>query len=225
MLINTFKDWHLADITWLIIALITTIIIGSMMHSDWLTLTATLTGVLNLVLLAKGKLINYLFGIMNNITYALVAWHAHLYGQAILFMGYFLPMQFYGLYLWTRHENQQQGLIIAKRLVRSQWLLYGAAIVFSTIIYGMFLNYFGETQGWLDALATTLSIFAMWLMARLYLEQWLLWLLVNITTILLWWLNIAASEQWGKLPMLCLFTIYLINTGYGYGQWRRLAKH
>ncbi|MDD3272548.1 MAG: nicotinamide riboside transporter PnuC, partial [Bacteroidales bacterium] len=55
---------------------------------------AGITGVICVVLVAKGNIINYLFGLVNVSLYAVIAYKAELYGDAALNAFYYLPMQF-----------------------------------------------------------------------------------------------------------------------------------
>lgn len=60
---------------------------------DWLGLIINITGIINLVLCAKGNLINYFFGIIYNALYVYVAFSTKLYADSAIYMLYYLPMQ------------------------------------------------------------------------------------------------------------------------------------
>ena len=85
-------DWFL------IIGVIVTNIVYSFLTGtlDVVGSVASVAGVLCVVLVAKGSIWNYLFGIVNVSLYALISYKADLYGDAALNALYYVPMQFIG---------------------------------------------------------------------------------------------------------------------------------
>ena len=65
------------------------------------------TGVACVVCTGKGKLSAYLFGVINCVLYAIIAYNARLYGETMLNAIYYLPMQFIGFYVWSKHMNSE----------------------------------------------------------------------------------------------------------------------
>ena len=75
---------------------------------------AGVAGVLCVVLVAKGSIWNYLFGIVNVSMYAYISYKASLYGDAVLNALYYVPMQFIGWWQWRKRgalmsESQSDG--------------------------------------------------------------------------------------------------------------------
>jgi nicotinamide mononucleotide transporter len=101
-----FKDWDLYEKIWLLISTIIIITLSIYWKDSIIGVIASLTGVWCVILIAKGKISNYYFGILNVITYAYVAFHQQYYGEVMLNLIYFLPMQFVGIYLWTKKTNK-----------------------------------------------------------------------------------------------------------------------
>jgi nicotinamide mononucleotide transporter len=64
-----------------------------------------------------------------------------------------------------------------------------------------------------DSLSTVLSIVAMILMVKCYREQWILWIVVNIASIILWCFTF-------DLMMILLWSTLLVNSVYGYIKWK-----
>ncbi|EUJ37880.1 hypothetical protein BTHER_03254 [Brochothrix thermosphacta DSM 20171 = FSL F6-1036] len=73
----------------------------------------------------------------------------------------------------------------------------------------MMLDYFGSNQPYLDSITTAISVVAQILMTLRYKEQWLLWIVVNILSIILW---IIA----GNPSMVAMWVAFLFNSSYGY---------
>ena len=91
-------DWFL------IVGVIVTNAIYSIMTGtlDVLGSIAGITGVLCVVLVAKGSILNYVFGLVNVSLYAYISYKASLYGDAALNALYYVPMQFIGWWQWRR---------------------------------------------------------------------------------------------------------------------------
>ena len=90
--ILSFYDWFLI-IGVIVSNLIYSLLSGSL---DLMGSIASVAGVLCVVLVAKGSIWNYLFGIVNVSLYAYISYKAALYGDAALNALYYVPMQFIG---------------------------------------------------------------------------------------------------------------------------------
>lgn len=88
--------------------LISGVIISNLLYSvlsgnvDVVGSVAGIAGVLCVVLVAKGSIWNYLFGIVNVSLYAYISYKAALYGDAALNAFYYVPMQFIGWWQWRK---------------------------------------------------------------------------------------------------------------------------
>ena len=223
---NYFNGWKWFEFLWL--GLFTAIIIGLSIYwkDNWMGIVASLTGIWCVVLVAKGRTSNYYFGIVNVIFYALVALKWQYYGEVMLNAIYFLPMQIYGLYFWTRNKNKLVGVkdtVQVKFLKNRGRLFWGALSVIGIIGYGFILKRIGGRMPFTDSTSTVLSIIAMVLMARLFMEQWILWIVVDIVSIALW-VNVVVVEGGNDISILIMWVAYLINAVYGMISWIKMHK-
>ena len=95
------------------------------------------------------------------------------------------------------------------------WLALAGAlvVVYAGIVY-VLIHFTDSTVPYWDALNTALSIIAMWMMARKWVEQWLVWLVVDaISTGLYIYKEIYFYAV--------LYFIYTIIAWYGYREWER----
>ena len=123
----SFYDWFL------ITGVIASNIIYSVMTGtlDVIGSLAGITGVLCVVLVAKGSIWNYLFGLVNVSLYAYISYKASLYGDAVLNAFYYVPMQFIGYWQWRKRgaavskaEADGQGVQVkARRFTWGQRLI------------------------------------------------------------------------------------------------------
>lgn len=220
--LNTLKpfDWFL------IIGIISVNIIYSLLERDFdfIGSIAGITGVVCVVLVAKGNILNYLFGLVNVTLYALISYKAALYGDAALNAFYYLPMQFVGWYSWIgRRKTQESVTVVAKRMItreRVTWLLISITTVAVT---AWILKIFEDPQPIKDAATTVLSVIAMFLMVRRFMEQWVLWVIVNIISVVMWVIAFSKGESHSML-MVIMWLFYLANSVNGWITWMRLSQ-
>ena len=81
-------------------------------------------------------------------------------------------------------------------------------------------NYASEFQLWLDATTTILFFITMFLSVKAYVEQWYLWLFINILSILIW---VQSSTDFTFMTV-AKYSVYLINSIYGLYMWHKLSK-
>ena len=224
-----FNDWSAFEILWLIVSVGTLAVISILTTNDYLILTtiATITGMLNILLVAKGKILNYFFAFVNNLTYAYVCYSQGIYGQFLLFTFFFFPMQFYGLYTWTKPQNTSENNdIITKVLNAKQRMILVLGIVIAAIFYGTFVlkGYFDQQVGLVaDSLTGVVSVVAIVLMVKAYIEQWALWIVINTLSTIIW-LQQYFSGSGGGVAFFAMWLIYLFNAIYGYVNWLKLKK-
>lgn len=172
---------------------------------------ASLTGLLNLWLLAAGRQLNWLFGILTVTLYFFVFMQARLYGLMMLQV-IFLGMQVYGLFQWQASQVARNGLISRSLPRRFQIALLPLTLCVSLVIF-LILNYILESpQPAGDALITTLSLLAQWMMANRWREHWLLWMVVDSLLVML----CLAQALW---PSSLFYGLCLLMCLHGLKKW------
>jgi nicotinamide mononucleotide transporter len=139
---------------------------------------------------------------------------------------FYFPIQFIGIYLWKKNKSDQvvKGEDVkVKSLTKTGWLYTVISILILTIGYGLFLKFLGGNFVWNDAATNVLSIAAQILMLKRFAEQWLLWIAVNVLSITLW-LSALISQGGNDLSMLVMWSAFLVNSIYGYVNWRKLYQ-
>jgi nicotinamide mononucleotide transporter len=84
-------------------------------------------------------------------------------------------------------------------------------------LYKILLDNLGGNGTLLDSASTIISVFANLLMMLRYREQWLLWIIIDAITVVMWLIA-------GDLIMVTMWSVYLINAFYGYYNWTKLSK-
>lgn len=220
-------DWFL------IVGVIASNIIYSVLSGeiDAVGSIASIAGVLCVVLVAKGSIWNYLFGVINVSMYAYISYKASLYGDAALNALYYVPMQFIGWWQWrkrgaamTDSEAGGQGVQVkARRFSWHQRMLLALGCAAAVVVCGYVLRHFGDPQPFKDSATTVLSIVAQALMALAFMEQWILWIITNIISVAMWCICVARGEAHAAV-MVIMWVFYLLNSLNGFRVWLRLSK-
>lgn len=214
-----FSGWKSFEVFWLILFLAAQIVAYILTPDSLLAMISGIAGVICVVFVGKGKISNYLFGLIFAYTYFYVAWRANFIGEMNSVLYIYLPAQFIGYFMWKANLHQDtQGnqLIEAKALTKSGWLIVISAMIIGTFLLTQALTTVGGRSAGLDGLTTMITFTAQLLMILRYREQWLLWILLNVLSI----------KLWAETPaMYLMYSAYLLNSLYGYYNWIKLTKH
>ena len=224
-------DWFL------IVGVIASNIIYSVMTGtlDVLGSVAGITGVLCVVLVAKGSIWNYLFGLVNVSLYAWISYKTALYGDAGLNAFYYVPMQFVGWWQWRKRgaavssdearklSGEEDVRVKARRMSWSQRLYLALGCIAGIVAVGLLLRQLGDPQPFKDSTTTVLSIVAQALMAMAFMEQWCLWIITNIVSVVMWTICVVRGEAHAGV-MVIMWVFYLLNSLNGFRVWLRLSK-
>lgn len=221
---NYFKDWNLFERIWLIAFTIINVYLFFAWGDTVIGLVTSLTGMICVVLVAKGKISNYYFGIVNVVLYAYIAYQSRYYGEVMLNLFYFLPIQFVGIFYWMKHKNKKKGnddVKVAKLSLKEK-TIWTVISVLGVISYGFILESLGGTLPFVDSTSTVLSVIAMILMVRRVTEQWILWIIVDIVSVYMWFYILFQGGN--DISMLVMWSAYLVNAVYGYYNWKKMEK-
>lgn len=223
--------WTRFEANWLIIFLAIQIGIFIYQPDTWIATIAAISGILCVVFVGKGKISNYFFGLISVSLYAYISYTFQLYGEMMLNLLVYVPVQFIGFYFWRKNMTSENTVnnagvqeVIAKALTAKQWVIVAISTLIGTFLYIELLKYLGSALAVLDGATVVISIVAQILMVLRYREQWALWIIVNIMTIALW---TAMYFQNGEtsLPLLVMYVMYLCNSIYGYYNWIKLHRN
>jgi len=192
-------------------------------ETDTYATIAAIAGVICVVLSAKGHILCYLFGLIEISLYVIISWETRFYGEVMLNGLYFLPMQFIGFYHWSKNIGSE-SLVKARNLTNMQKLLLLISSLSLIFLYGFILELLEGNIPYLDATTTVLSVLAMLLMVRAFVEQWWLWIVIDIFTVIKWLIALNEQEPNAAI-MVAMWSIFLINSFYGYFNWKnQLSK-
>ena len=154
----------------------------------------------------------YPTGIASVLLYAWIFYDAKLYAETAL-QFVWLALMIYGWYEWLHGGANKRELPVTRT---PRWAGIAAAIsgvALSAIVIAVQLRYTNNPNPLVDSSIAAWSIVAQWMTARKWLENWLLWIAVNVVAVPLY----IVRELW--LTAL-LYAILLILGIQGYRRWR-----
>lgn len=208
--------WTLFEKVWLGVFTAIQVILFFWWQQTPIDFICAISNMLCVVLVAKGRLSNFFFGMIATSLYAYISYKQQIYGEAMLSGFFYFPMQFIGLYIWLKNQNKVHDVQVRK-LSKRGWLITASLVAICAIGYVEFLVYLNAQQVHLDSLTVVICIAAQILMTLRYTEQWLLWILSNVLGIMIW--GIA-----GNYAMLMMTCAALFNSLYGYYNWIKSAN-
>lgn len=209
LLKNELKGWKVWEISWLLIACFIISILSIYWGDNLMGIISATTGVACVICTGKGKLSAYVFGLVNCVLYAIISYKANLYGETLLNALYYVPMQFYGFFVWKKNMNQTTNEVNKRHMNTKTRFLYLGLLIVSTIGFAMFLNHIGDAMPLIDSFTTTTSIIAMIISIGMYTEQWWLWIFVDVFSVIMWAITYANGNE--SIATLLMWIVYLGN--------------
>lgn len=201
-------------------------------------------GVMNTVMSANGNILTFVFGFIDVLIGTIVYFDNGIMGNFALHAFYFLPMQFIGFWQWSKrgakvHSGEDGSHLKARRLTGKQWAWLAAGIVAGIVALYLILLYVdgvklsaGKIESidkpkiLLDAVVMILNIAGQVLMSLAFMEQWYIWILVNISSISLWSVAVLNGAGSGNAAvMLIKYIFYLLNSLNGLRIWLSLSRN
>jgi len=184
----------------------------------------TVLGLISVFLAARANIFTWPTGILNAIFFLVIFYQIHLYSDMFLQM-YFCGMGVYGWFTWKYRADHQQSEI--RTLTNTNRLRLAVFIVAVTLVVGTFIANINlilpqifehpATYPYIDTFIAIMSILATILLARRIFETWVLWVIVDITSIGLY------SVKGVKLIAI-EFVVFLCLAALGVHSWYRLWR-
>ncbi|MGX5086703.1 nicotinamide riboside transporter PnuC [Enterobacter sp. UPMP2052] len=197
---------------------------------SWIEAVGTLAGLLCIWLASLEKIVNYAFGLINVTLFAIIFFQIQLYASLLLQLFFFVA-NIYGWYAWSRQNSQQEAELQIRWLPLPKaiaWLVACVVAIGLMTIYinpvfafltrvavsamsGLGLNVTmpalqPDAFPFWDSCMMVLSISAMVLMTRKYVENWLLWVIINVISVVIFALQgvYAMSLEYLLLTFIAL---------------------
>ena len=155
-------------------------------------------------------------GIGNALLFLVAYVNARIYGAAGLQVVY-VVVSIYGWYEW-RHGGAGHGRLEVSRTPTSWAVALGVSGILASLLLGLALKHrTNDVLPFVDAAVTVFSLVAQWMATRKWLENWLLWMVLNVS-------NIAICLSQGLYPMAALYAFFLVLAVVGFREWGRSLR-
>lgn len=173
-------------------------------------------GLLYLWLEYKANIWLWIVGMLMPCVHCVLYYKSGLYADSAM-QAYYIVAGLYGLAVWLLGQKRtKKELKIAHTPLRLILPLVAVYAALHATMYFMLVRFTDSTVPFLDAMTTALSMVAMWMLSRKYVEQWLVWLVVDAITVGLY--------IYKGIPLTAgLYTLYTVLAFVGYLRWRRMA--
>ena len=171
-------------------------------------------GLLYLYLEYKANIWLWPVGVVMPLVYIVIFYQSKFYADMGIYIYYFFA-SIYGWYIWTKSTNQTDEILISHLPHRYLGKLAAIFLITFAAIAFVLIRFTDSPVPYGDSFTTTLSILAMWMLAHKYIEQWLLWIVVNVvSTGLYFWKGLDTTAV--------LFVVYSIIPFFGYIKWKKM---
>lgn len=208
---------------------------------SWIEAVGTVAGLLCIWLASLEKISNYAFGLINVTLFAIIFFQIQLYASLLLQL-FFFAANIYGWYAWSRQTQTQEAALQIRWLPLPKALAWLAVCVVAIGLMTIYINpvfavltkvavslmqslgmnvAMPELQPdafpfW-DSCMMVLSIVAMILMTRKYVENWLLWVVINVISVVIF----ALQGVWAMSLEYMILTGIALN---GTRMWINSAR-
>lgn len=181
-----------------------------------LEVAGVISGLLCVYLAAKNIIWNWPLAIISVAIYIFIFYDSHLFADMGLQV-YFLAINIYGWYFWSKKSSSATKAPVASIKQREVILSALAVVIFTFLLGSILYNHTIASYPYLDSFCTACSIVAQFFMARKVLQNWLLWIFVDIIYVGIYIfkdLHLTAA----------MYAIYIVIALIGYVDWKKEFK-
>ena len=178
-----------------------------------LEVAGVISGLLCVYLAAKNIIWNWPLAIISVSIYIFIFYDSHLFADMGLQV-YFLAVNIYGWYFWSKKPATATKTPVTSIKQREAVLSALAIVIFTFLLGWLLYNHTTASYPYIDSFCTACSIVAQFFMARKVLQNWLLWVFVDI-------IYVGIYLFKGLHLTAIMYAIYVVIALIGYLDWKR----
>ncbi len=177
---------------------------------NWLEATGLISGLVCVALLIRQNIWNWPIGLLYSVVSIIVFFRARLYADLALHV-FYVGMNGYGWYYWGFAKSPQQlpTVPVTRTPARVAVALTLVVVGVTTAMGWLLANRTDAAVPYWDSATTTMSLAAMWLTARKHIENWIVWLVVDVIA--------TGIYLYKGLEMYAL--LYCVYIGMAFAGW------
>lgn len=185
-----------------------------------LDIIGTIIGLVYIWLEYKASIYLWIVGVIMPAIYIIVYYKAGLFADFGINI-YYLIAAVYGWLVWQfgKKHGQDSDEELPVTHAKIKYILPCSVIVIALwlVIAWILIKFTNSNVPWLDSFVTALSVIGMWLLTRKYVEQWLVWIVVDILC--------CGLYIYKGIPFTAfLYGVYAIIAIFGYYKWKKMIK-
>ncbi|WP_342275136.1 nicotinamide riboside transporter PnuC [Spiroplasma endosymbiont of Cantharis lateralis] len=227
---SELTGWNPFEILLLFISTALILTLGIVAKDKAIAIIAGIIGTIGVILGAKGKISAFIVATINSVLYIIILIQGSLFSSIILHAAFYIPMNIIGFGLWFR-KRDNKGDVMSRFLSWPAMILVYLTLIIVWVTYSLLMIKFSDANSiWFDSFILMGTIMAIILMIFRYVDQWTLWLLTNLVSLIMWTfilINIEDSlfEKSTVIIFIIQYASSLINSIYGFWNWIRLNKN
>jgi len=183
-------------------------------HTHWIELTGASLGLLYLYFEYKADIKIWATGILMSLFYVYVYSTNGFYAFAAINV-YYIIAQVYGWKKWTRKAGEEKPLCYMPLKYLAP--LSGVTVLLFILLAGLLAKMGDSSVAWSDSFITSLSIVAIWMLSRKYVEQWIPLIIANLASVFIFY----HQELY---PTSLMYAVYFVVSIFGYFNWKRMIN-
>ena len=198
------QGWKNFEIIGLIIVFSIILINAVILKDNPAAIINAICGILYTIIAGKGKISCYFFGLLGSSCYILLSFKNALWGNMLLYLCYYIP-------------------IVKIKLNLKEQIIISIIGLIGCIITILILHYLNDKSPIIDGITTFLSILGMYLTVRRAIEQWIVWMVVNGLSFIMW-LDLVVFSGTKAYSTVLMWGVYFILAIYFYIEWKKEIK-
>lgn len=187
------------------------------LSKNWLEWFGVISGLLYLFLEIRQKSSMWVVGFITSLVYVVVFFESKFYADMSLSV-YYTAVSVYGFWEWRfgAEKNAPEAsneIHYHKTNPRLITILSIITVILFAVISQVLIHFTDSPVPYGDALVSSLSVVATWMVARKYIAHWLVWIFVNFVSVYLF----ATRHLY---PTVVLYLFYGLLSVYGYWKWK-----
>jgi nicotinamide mononucleotide transporter len=181
-------------------------------------LLGAILGFIYIIFSIRQNILTWPTGLLTSAFYIVVFFQSGFYADMGLQV-YYVVISIYGWYFWLKGKRDvTANSLPVRNTSKKLWLqLSGIFVLIYLTILFVLLEFTDSTVPFMDTLTTALSIIATWMLAKKYIEHWIIWVFVDLVSTGLY----IYKELW---PTVILFLVYTFMAILGYAEWKKDLK-
>lgn len=178
-----------------------------------LELVAVLFGIVSVFLSTREHIWSWPTALVNVALFFVLFYKSGLYSDMGLQVVYFI-LSLYGWYEWLYGGKDRTALLVSRTSTRTSLVLLAIGVVVWVALARLTSVLPGVALPYLDAALTTASLVAQWMMTRKLLENWVLWIILDVA-------YVGMFIFKGLYLTAANYAVYLALAVLGYVAWKR----